>query len=1058
MSDVVASVALQVKSSQARAEIARVKNDLGDLKGAAAGVSAAFAGLFVGQKAFGLASSLVAEASNVQEAQGKFRAVFKGLTDDAWKYVEELKGVYGQSELIALNSLATSTSILKNSGVSARRALEMSGELARAASDLATFTNAQGGVEQTSQALISALNGEREMLKTLGVAIYEADVEEERLRLSKQGVVYATEKEAKMEATLSLIRKQFGDITGQTVREGENFASQLGVLRSLMSDLKASFGDALIEPATAAVVKLRGLAESLLTLDDSTKRAVVGFGLGGAAVAGLGVGVAGLVGAVKTYINIATLAETATGAAETAAFGAAAAKHVESSAADLSAEALKAEKRAQDLETAATQAAARAAALATQQKRLETAATLANTKAILAENAAQRARAALETARATKDPKKIAAAEAAANAAEALATRSRAGATKATGDLSNVSEMLSGARQHEYNSSQAALSARWQAHEARFAADSASRRGKIGGALAVAGNAPGLKQLGQFGDWLAKLVPITGRLGSALKLVVRFGGPIGAVIGALEALKHAPDFLEVFLQEWYPKIKSGLVDVGRKAFVEWIPAVGKWLVDLVPAALHGASEVAKRLIGLETETQRGYELDKKLAEQRQRAAQATEKAAAKEAELAARRDGDKATEDAFNGAAKAIRDAGKTDDEKKIEEASKKAADADTALKAAVDAMSLLRKYDWGALQGAQQTALEAQVNEAKLVGAADREKTLDDLKKRYDEALDAATTDAAKAAVVKDFGAEIAKIREDDAKLKATVDEETATADNLTAQAAFAAPAQRDKLMYDRNTALANAEVARAKSWTGDDLDALDAFARDVANAGKDATEALIEFRQALENDAYEQEKYFAERRGDSFALRDLALNRAVDLEIESAFEADPKKRRDLQNESFRLQQEAFAAEDEAAEKRKRAAEQASALAYSQLTNNRDRWAFQSQRFATADAAFDSARNDDERFEAVQKMQEAFQTAKEIEKAQRELAKRDAKPIDPQTAMTRGSAEAFKLENRIRNVWQDKMLHSSTQTNGALGRIYERLGTIARNNTEPDTITMEVR
>lgn len=58
---------------------------------------------------------------------------------------------------------------------------------------------------------------------------------------------------------------------------------------------------------------------------------------------------------------------------------------------------------------------------------------------------------------------------------------------------------------------------------------------------------------------------------------------------------------------------------------------------------------------------------------------------------------------------------------------------------------------------------------------------------------------------------------------------------------------------------------------------------------------------------------------------------------------------------------------------------------------------------------------------------------------------------------MTRGSAEAFKLENRIRNVWQDKMLHSSSQTNGALGRIYERLGTIARNNTEPETTIMEI-
>jgi len=69
-SDVIASVALQVKTADALAQIGKFENRLGALKQSAASVGAAVAALFAQRKAFDFASSLVKEASNVQEACG----------------------------------------------------------------------------------------------------------------------------------------------------------------------------------------------------------------------------------------------------------------------------------------------------------------------------------------------------------------------------------------------------------------------------------------------------------------------------------------------------------------------------------------------------------------------------------------------------------------------------------------------------------------------------------------------------------------------------------------------------------------------------------------------------------------------------------------------------------------------------------------------------------------------------------------------------------------------------------------------------------------------------
>ena len=1027
-SDVIASVALQVKTADALAQIGKFENRLGALKQSAASVGAAVAALFAQRKAFDFASSLVKEASNVQEARGKFRAVFKGLTDDAQKYVDELKSVYGQSELIALNSLSTSASILKNSGVADGRALEMSGELARMASDLATFTNVQGGVEQTSQALISALTGERERLKTLGIAIYEADVAAERLALSRQGVVFASEKEAKMEATLSLLRKQFADITGQTVREGDNFASQLGTLQAKFSDLKAAFGDALIEPATAAVVKLRGLAESLLKLDDSTRKNVAVFGVLGATAVPLGVALAGVAGAVKPYLTISRLAEVATTAQTTA-------------------------------ETA-NASAARTATAATAQ---ETAARNANAAA------ASREAAAVSASTAAKN----------ASAARSWAAPSRpSGVEKAA----FATELYSGGWRSRLSNGGAEIAAGMRT------------RPSVGArALSTATNVASgpLKALDSIGKALANLIPVGGRVGLVLKGLTRFAGPIGLVVGALQALKSGPALLEKALNEWFPKISTATGNALKWVATTGIPVAAKWIGELLVGAIKGAVQIAQRLTGLlveaiakaffgergakwvrdrfpQTEAQKNYRAEKELAEQRRATAQATE--AAKKAEADRRTQNDarnKAFETAKSTAGK-IELALATDSEREFREKS------DAAQERVAKAQSDVAGFDADLRAGktvdlakraqAVQELQLARIDAAQLVGEHTFEQNFAALQTNFQTELKAAQTEAARLAVVQKYQGIVAQTRQESAKTEATVKaKETLAAGAFRNAENARTVASRDANLARGNELLTQAAILEASTLTGERKEAFDAFAESVADAGKAASETIADI--AKEQSASDFNQALRAAKDDGTKIAALCRERIATLQASAKATDDERTVFERNQEILALQNQATDAEEEALEKERSVAksktELARELSLAAATTDFERANVYRAQFGDAVAAFQNAKNDDERLSAVRDANAARESLDSLEKerAQKALdaAKKENEAFGPQSALTRGSAEAFQIENRFRNAYQEKALREQREGNALLRRIGAMLATIGQKSGGDGQATLVV-
>lgn len=131
-------------------------------------------------------------------------------------------------------------------GFQREEAADISTELVNLSGALAEWTGGQVTAEQVSQILSKAMLGEREQLKTLGIAISEADVQARLAEKGLKGLTGQMLQQAKAAATLELITEKSAD--AQTA-----FAENSDTLLRKQTELRAQFENIRENIATALV-------------------------------------------------------------------------------------------------------------------------------------------------------------------------------------------------------------------------------------------------------------------------------------------------------------------------------------------------------------------------------------------------------------------------------------------------------------------------------------------------------------------------------------------------------------------------------------------------------------------------------------------------------------------------------------------------------------------------------------------------------------------------------------------------------------------------------------
>jgi uncharacterized protein YjgD (DUF1641 family) len=197
--------------------------------------AAAFTAAFVAGTAFALK-----KASDLQETQSKFEAVFKEQTPVVEEWARVLQTSFAMSELEAKRNLSAIQDLLVPMGLARDNAAKLSFEVVKLATDLGSFNN-----QPTAQVMAdikSALTGMVVPMKKYGVVLNEARIKQEAMNqglFSGKGNIDATTKSL---VIMSLIAKDSGDAIGDMVKTQKSFANQLKFMLAGLEDTVVVLG------------------------------------------------------------------------------------------------------------------------------------------------------------------------------------------------------------------------------------------------------------------------------------------------------------------------------------------------------------------------------------------------------------------------------------------------------------------------------------------------------------------------------------------------------------------------------------------------------------------------------------------------------------------------------------------------------------------------------------------------------------------------------------------------------------------------------------------------
>lgn len=193
-----------------------------------------------------LSREMVTLGMRVGESTSKFDTVFGNASKSVRGFIGEFAHMAGMSKNTAQEMLATTGSIAQGMGMAQEKSAEFSTEVVKLAGDLGSFNNLD--TADVLAKINSALTGEREGMKALGIVISETEVQKRALNMTGKKSVDLLTQEEKAMASLAIITDKAGVAVGDLERTKDSAANRAKKLTAQFETLKETLAEAL-QPA-----------------------------------------------------------------------------------------------------------------------------------------------------------------------------------------------------------------------------------------------------------------------------------------------------------------------------------------------------------------------------------------------------------------------------------------------------------------------------------------------------------------------------------------------------------------------------------------------------------------------------------------------------------------------------------------------------------------------------------------------------------------------------------------------------------------------------------------
>lgn len=222
--------------------------------------------LGVGIAAFGISSlaglagqvvtttqALNAAGSQAQETANKFNVVFADINETATSTAKSLASNYGMAYESAQASLSSVGDLLTGLGVSSGKALDLAEQTVQLGTDLASFTNYAGGASGAVEALTSAMLGETEAAKSLGLVLQDDQMEKYAASVGKVWSKLGITEKAQLRLNAAIA--QSPNAVGDFARSMDSYANQVRVAQAISQDFQNAIGEGIV-PVSAHLVSV----------------------------------------------------------------------------------------------------------------------------------------------------------------------------------------------------------------------------------------------------------------------------------------------------------------------------------------------------------------------------------------------------------------------------------------------------------------------------------------------------------------------------------------------------------------------------------------------------------------------------------------------------------------------------------------------------------------------------------------------------------------------------------------------------------------------------------
>jgi len=181
-------------------------------------------------------------ASDLDEATSQAEQVFGRNAEAIIEASDDMADSFSQEEFLSMAS--NLGDIAQGMGFTRDAASTLSTDVLELAQDLGSFKNLP--TEQAVNAITTALTGERESLKSLGIVINEAMVQQRAMADRADDVTGALTQQEKAAATLALVTEASANAIGDFDRTADGAANKSRILTANFKDTAATLGQDLI--------------------------------------------------------------------------------------------------------------------------------------------------------------------------------------------------------------------------------------------------------------------------------------------------------------------------------------------------------------------------------------------------------------------------------------------------------------------------------------------------------------------------------------------------------------------------------------------------------------------------------------------------------------------------------------------------------------------------------------------------------------------------------------------------------------------------------------------